>query len=190
MEKNNQLFFGKTICLGPIDHENDPPIIAQWSHNSDFLRLTDFRPVFPISEGQARKKLEQMDKEMEVYKTHYHFSIRLRSDDRLIGFAAVRWIEWTHAIGWVSLGIGDSHDRRKGYGTETLELLLFYAFNELNLHRLGAEMAEYNLGARHLFERCGFIEEVRRRQALRRAQKRWDILLYGLLRSEWEVRHA
>ncbi len=61
---------------------------------------------------------------------------------------------------------------------------------KLNLYRLGAEIADYNLGAKRLFEKAGFIEEVRRRQALVRAGRRWDLLLYGLLCPDWEAPHA
>ncbi|MBP1701288.1 MAG: family N-acetyltransferase, partial [Chloroflexi bacterium] len=63
------------------------------------------------------------------------------------------------------------------------------AFSELNLYRLGAEIPEYNLGALRLFEKVGFTQEVCRRQALNRDGRRWDALIYGLLRLEWEAQH-
>jgi len=108
----------------------------------------------------------------------------------LIGFATIRWIEWTHGSGWVHLGIGDPQDWRKGIGSEVLDLLLQYAFNELNLYRLTATIPQYNPGALRLFEKAGFIEEVRRREALNRDGRHWDLLLFGLLREEWEAQHA
>lgn len=190
MDIQKQLFVGAMTYLGPIDHEKDPPVISRWSHDPEYLRLVDIRPVYPISEGQAKMKLEALEKELDQSKNFFYFTIRIREDDRLIGFATIRWIEWMHGSGWIRLGIGDRQDWRKGFGTEVLDLLLEYAFNELNLHRLGAEIAENNLGAKRLFEKAGFIEEVRRRQALSRDGNQWDLLLYGLLRHEWKVRHA
>jgi RimJ/RimL family protein N-acetyltransferase len=35
------------------------------------------------------------------------------------------------------------------------------------------------------FEKAGFIVEVRRRQALNRDGRRWDLLHLGLLQQEW-----
>jgi len=127
---------------------------------------------------------------MEESKNIFYFTVRTREEDRLLGFAVIRWIEWVHGTGWIHLGIGEPKNWRKGFGTEVLDLVLEYAFNELNLFRLGAEIAEYNQGAKRLFEKAGFIEEVRRRQALSRDGRRWDLLLYGLLCQEWERRNA
>jgi RimJ/RimL family protein N-acetyltransferase len=190
MDIQKQLFVGRTICLGPIDHENDPQVISQWSNDPEYLRLVYNKPVYPISVGQARKQLEAVEKEMDESKNLFYFTIRAREKNRLLGFASIRWIEWTHGAGWVHLGIGDRQDRRKGYGTQALNLLLEFAFNELNLNRLGAEIAAYNPGARRLYEKAGFIEEVRRRQALSRDGRRWDLSLYGLLHQEWSARNA
>jgi RimJ/RimL family protein N-acetyltransferase len=64
-------------------------------------------------------------------------------------------------------------------------LMLNYAFNELGLHRLSAGVSEDNPRAVRFIERHGFQLEVRRRQAVLRDNQRWDMLLYGLLCSEW-----
>jgi RimJ/RimL family protein N-acetyltransferase len=64
---------------------------------------------------------------------------------------------------------------------------LHYAFAELNLHRLAAIIPEYNLAALQLFERAGFVEEVRQRQALARDGRRWDLLGYGIFRDHREA---
>jgi RimJ/RimL family protein N-acetyltransferase len=152
--------------------------------------MVDTAPAYPNSAAQAKKKLEALEKKLDESKNLYWFHIRDREDDRLLGFATIRWIEWTHGTGWVHLGIGNPQDWRKGLGTQVLDLLLDYAFSELNLYRLSAVIPEYNLGAQRLFQKAGFIEEVRRRQALNRDGRRWDLLMYGLLREEWEGRHA
>jgi RimJ/RimL family protein N-acetyltransferase len=185
MDLQKQLFLGPSIYLGPIDHENDPPVISQWSHDPEYLSLVDLKPIYPFTVGQAKKRLEAIEKDMDEHNHLYHFTMRANEGQRLLGFASISWIEWTHGSAWIQLGIGDRQDWRCGYGTQALDLLLEYAFNELNLNRLGAEMAEYNLGAKRLFTKAGFVEEVRRRQALSRDGRWWDIIAMGLLRGEW-----
>jgi RimJ/RimL family protein N-acetyltransferase len=44
-------------------------------------------------------------------------------------------------------------------------MLLRFAFAELNMFRVSANVAEYNDGALALMKKFGFTEEVRRRQA-------------------------
>jgi RimJ/RimL family protein N-acetyltransferase len=69
-------------------------------------------------------------------------------------------------------------------------MLLRFAFAELNLFRVSAALAEYNEPAIALFRKFGFVEETRRREALHRDNRRWDVTCYGLLQSEWESRFA
>jgi RimJ/RimL family protein N-acetyltransferase len=181
-----QLFEGELIRLAPIDAEKDAETISQWTHDPEYLRLIDPEPARPLSPGQVKKKLEEMDKEAEK-RTQFNFAIRLRDGDGLIGLASIRWIHWTHGAGWIQLSIGQPEDRGKGYGSEALKMLLRYAFDELNLHRLGAVTFEYNPGALRFLERNGFVVEVRRRQAINRDGQRGDVIILGLLRGEWSA---
>ena len=181
-----QLFEGKDIRFGPIDHEKDPEIESKWTHDSDFMRLMEINPARPMSAAIIKKQYEKLEKQIDENKNLYHFAIRAREDDRLIGKADVQWIEWTNGNGWIQLGIGSVEDRRKGYGTQTLNMLIRFAFAELNLFRVSARIPEYNEAALALFKRFGFVEEVRRRQALDRDGRRWDLLVFGLLSSDWQ----
>jgi hypothetical protein len=184
------LYEGEHICLGPIDHEKDAEVEARWTQDADYMKAVDFLPAHPLSVAQLKKKYEAIEKQMEEDKNFFYFTIRLRStdpeqNDRLVGFARIEWIEWTHGNGNLRLAIGDPADRRKGYGREALNLLLRFAFGELNLYRLSASIAEYNAPALALFKQAGFVEEVRRRQALNRDGRTWDVIHAGLLQAEW-----
>lgn len=190
MDIHTSLYEGQLIRLGPIDHENDPAIESRWTHDAEYLRLLDTVPARPVSPAEMKKKYEALEKEIEESKNQFYFTIRLRSDDpqqndRLVGFARLYEIEWNNGVSQVVLGIGDPDDRRKGYGSDTLKLLVRYVFSELNFYRLSALIPEYNLGALRLFQKVGFIEEVRRRQALNRDGRFWDLFHVGLLRDEW-----
>ena len=186
MKINVPLFESQHVCLAPIDHEKDAEIESRWTHNASYLRMLSSDPARPHSPEAIKKKYESIEDEMEKSKSMFYFTIRMRSDDRLIGFIRLYWIEWSNGSGKIQIGIGESKDRGKGFGTEVLQMVLRYAFAELNLHRLTAEVQEYNSAAIKLFEKCGFVEEVRRRQALNRFGRRWDELHLGILGYEWE----
>ncbi len=180
---NIQLFEGERVRLTPFDPDKDAEIESRWTHDPEYLRLLSADPARPLAPGQIKKKREEAAKE----KSHnrFEFAIRARADDRLIGFVRLHRIEWNNGNGWLVLGIGAAEDRRKGYGTEALQLILRYAFDELNLHRLSAATFEYNAGALRLLEKAGFAVEVRRRQAIHREGRRWDEIHLGLLREGW-----
>lgn len=54
----------------------------------------------------------------------------------------------------------------KGYGTAALRHVLDHAFGERNLHRVDLEVYDFNDRAIHLYEKLGFREEGRLRDAL------------------------
>ena len=180
-----QLFEAKDVRLGPIDHEKDPQIESKWTHNSDFLRMYEFDPARPMSAAMVKKGYEKLEKEIEEDKNLFYFAIRAREDDRLIGRALVHRIEWSNGNGWIRLGIGAEEDRHRGYGSQALGMLIRFAFAELNLFRVTAAVQEYNEPAIALLQKFGFVEEVRRRQALDRDGRRWDLLVFGLLKDDW-----
>ena len=191
-----QLFDGPRLRLAPVDPDHDAPIESAWTHDGEYLRLIDTAPARPLSPGQVKKKYEQLAKEPD--KT-FHFMLRLHDQPvkggspipgRLLGFARLLWVDWMHRAAVLNLGLGAPADRDQGYGQEALDLLLRYGFDELGLHRVAAFVGGYNLGAARFLERNGFLLETRRRQAVARDGRRWDMLQYALLRREWAARPA
>jgi RimJ/RimL family protein N-acetyltransferase len=184
-----QLFEGQDVRFGPIDHEKDAEIESRWMHDSEFMRMMEVVPARPLSAALIKKQYEKLEKEMDENKNLYYFTIRAREDDHLIGRASIQWIDWANGNGFLRLGIGAAEDRRKGYGTQALQMLLRFAFAELNLFRVSAIVPEYNLGAIALMKKFGFVQEVSRRKSLERDGRRWDLYVFGLLKDEWQY-HA
>jgi RimJ/RimL family protein N-acetyltransferase len=183
-----QLFEGQDIRFGPIDHEKDSEIESKWTHDSEFMRMMDTAPARPMSAAMIKKRYEKLEKQIEESKNLYHFMIRAKTDDRLIGTAEVERIEWANGNGFLRLGIGAAEDRGKGYGTQALQMLLRFAFAELNLFRVSAAVPEYNEAAIALVKKFDFVQEVCRRKSLERDGRRWDLYFFGLLNEEWQAR--
>jgi len=180
-----QLFEGQDIRFGPIDHEKDAEIESKWTHDSDFMRMMEVAPARPLSAALVKKQYEKLEKQMDEDKNLFYFTIRAREDDHLVGRAAVQWIEWANGNGFLRIGIGSAEDRGKGYGTQALQMLLRFAFAELNLFRVSAIVPEYNTAAIALLKKFGFVQEVCRRKSLERDGHRWDLYVFGLLKDEW-----
>jgi RimJ/RimL family protein N-acetyltransferase len=188
MSIDTQLFEGKFIRLGPIDHEKDAEVESRWTHDLSLMRALSRQPAIPLSIAQLKKKYEAIEKDMDESKRMFHFTIRGKEDDRLLGFIRIEGIEWTHGTCSLKLAIGDPMERNKGYGSEALELIMRFAFNELNLYRLSAVVGDDNQAGMRFFTRHGFLEEVRRRKSLLRDGQTWDLIHLGLLRDEWQAR--
>ena len=199
MEWNIPLFEGQLIYLASINPEKDAELESRWTHDAEYQRMLGTDLVRPLSPAQIRKIYTEIEKEMDEKGNQFYFTIRRlphvmnagssgNGAGDLLGFIRLDRIEWSQGVGSVSLGIGESIERGKGYGSDALRLLLRYAFGELNLFRLAAVVPEYNQAALRLFEKAGFKVEARQREALHRAGSRWDKNRFGLLREEWEMR--
>ncbi|PLS18011.1 GNAT family N-acetyltransferase [Bacillus sp. M6-12] len=179
---NNNLFYGDRIKLS-ASREEDAAIMVKWGEDTEYLRNVDTEIAFP-------KNKEEFEAEGKAAPNVAYFRLRTIKDDQLIGFAAIHSIEWNNRAGLLAMGIGDSSNRNKGYGSEALRLILRYAFNELNLDRVGLEVIEYNKGGIRAYEKAGFQQEGRKRSVVYRDGKRYDIIVMGVLRPEWEDIHT
>lgn len=87
-------------------------------------------------------------------------------------------------IGTVSICIISKY-QGLGYGSETMRWVIDWAFSFANLHRLQLTSNSFNAAAIHIYKRCGFVEEGRKREAVYFANQYYDLVEMGILRREW-----
>ena len=174
-----ELFKGKKIILTGRC-EGDTERAAEWYEDAEFARNVDTDVAYP-------RTPEEMEGFAARTPNAFPFYIRLAKNQELIGFIALHSIEWNNQVGTVSIGIGSQAHRGKGYAAEALALILQYAFCELNLYRVKLNAIDYNERALHLYRSAGFTEEGRGRGEVYRDGRRFDLVLMGILRPEWEA---
>jgi len=182
---NAALFTGKQVRLTAENPQVMGEAFSRWDRDSEFFRLLDNDPQALYS----RKKItDWLEKDIEKTENDsFFFSIRTLDQDQLIGFIAIWDIQWSHGSSWVSIGLGEREFWGKGFGTDAMRLILNYAFNELNLYRVTLFVFGYNERAIRSYQKAGFQIEGRFRQGIQRGGKRWDVILMGVLRSDWEA---
>ena len=177
----SDLFIGKLVRLA-APSEDEKAAFARWSTDPDYLRHLDDDPVRPMAAEHFTLPRK------EGASNSFEFRIRTLADDKLIGFVVLFSIKWNNGACTLAIGIGEPDFRGKGYGTDALNLAVGFAFRELNLHRVGLTVISYNAAAIRAYERVGFVQEGVRREAIHRDGKRYDEILMGILRAEWEQR--
>ncbi|PTY77439.1 GNAT family N-acetyltransferase [Heyndrickxia sporothermodurans] len=177
------LLTGETIKLTALT-EDDLTSITTWFENTTFTQLFDALPAVP----KTKSELTSWYEEFTDTNTQFLFAIRTRNKNNFIGYIEIDGILWNHGVGWISIAIGDNNNRGKGYGYESMELALDFAFYELNLNRVQLTVFDYNQSAISLYKKLGFQQEGSYREFIHRYGKRHDMLLFGLLKREWESR--
>ena len=179
------LLHGERVQLTALNRE-DAHIIAGWEQDTEFLRMLDASPAQPRGIDEIMRWMENGQKG----RNNFLFGVRTTAISELIGWIELDGIQWTHGSAGVGIAIGNRDYWGQGYGSEAMVLILQFAFHELNLHSIHLTAFAYNTRAIALYERLGFRREGAYREYLHRDGQRYDMLIYGILRREWEARNA
>lgn len=190
------MFIGQKVRLSAPDLDTDPPLIARWSRDPEFVQMLMSGIARPWTAAAVKKEFEEnlgvtggegaSEPKPGVFSFVIHTLPAGAEPARLVGMVDLNIDHWPHRDAWLGIGIGARADWGQGYGTDALRLILRYAFDELNLRRVTLSVFEYNERALHTYRKLGFVEEGRQRQRLLRFGKRWDMVVMGLLQAEWK----
>lgn len=76
--------------------------------------------------------------------------------------------------------------RGRGIGTAAISQIVEFAFVRCNLRRVHLQAIESNVGAIRAYEKAGFVTEGHQREHAWVRGRYEDIVVMGILRSEWE----
>jgi RimJ/RimL family protein N-acetyltransferase len=157
---------------------------ARWYSDPEIARLTRYQQS-PLSHDEVQRFFYSRIMGSDFLA----MAIHVRETDRLIGTCAFSQLDGDNGSTLYHITIGEPDAWGKGYGTEATELMLAHAFTRLALHRVGLTVFEFNARAIKAYEKCGFVEEGRARQAILREGRFWDEIHMSVLLDEWEARN-
>lgn len=115
------------------------------------------------------------------------YAIHKKDSDELIGCGMIAHINRHNRRCDLGIGLGwNKANWGKAYASETLQAIIGYGFQELDLNRIGAEIYEFNAPSIPLFERNGFHRDGIKRQYIFKDGVFKNEYIYSLLREDWE----
>ena len=156
------------------------PLYGEWYEDPEVWRLTSW-----ASAPLGVKAVQRLFEEREMSRTDDSFAIFRKGERDPIGIISLINLSEAHASADLSIIVGRPEDRDKGYGAEAIEAVLGYGFEKLKLHRIGLSVFDFNGIAISAYEKLGFREEGRMRQAIKRDHAFHDAILMSILSSEW-----
>lgn len=131
----------------------------QWINDSQVNQFLESR-FKPLTHSDLVEYINTVNLDM----SSIIFAIVDKKNDKHIGNIKLGPINWVHRYADVGIVIGPREYWGKGYASESIKLLMEYAFKRINLRRLTAGMYMSNIGSKKAFEKCGFIQEGIRRE--------------------------
>lgn len=184
------LYQSELVTLTAIRPESDAAIESRWMHDPDyFLSVKRAHPFQPLTAGQLKKAYEEGEKSAGRQGNRFHFAIRRRDDEELVGFLRLRASSWSNRAGVLQYSFAGPAEENR-FGPDVLRLAVRFAFDELNLHRLGSYVPEPHVERAEQLNRAGFRCEARRRNAVYRDGRLWDELVFGMVETEWNEKNV
>ena len=115
--------------------------------------------------------------------------VRELEDGQMIGTCTLHQIHLQNRRAEVGYALGRPY-WGSGYMNEAMHALVDYAFTNMKLHRLEADIDPRNEASAKSLERLGFQREGYLRERWIVGEEISDSALYGLLASEWNRRPA
>jgi len=167
---------GKKCYLSPMDL-NDAEKYTEWLNDLEITTgLQVYEGIFNVeSEREILKEISQK----------HNYSIIDIETNELIGSCGFSVIDNLNQTAENGIFIGNKKFWDKGYGTEAMVLLMDYGFKALNLHNIFLRVFSFNERAIRCYEKIGFKTIGRRREALKRGDKTFDIIFMDILYNEF-----
>lgn len=174
------LFESCKIILRKMTSE-DIELYHSWRNDVEVMKSTSpFLDIYHIDEtGEFVKQVILGSKSAKSY------IIVEKEHNKPIGITSLINIDYKNRNAECIIDIGDKNYWNKGYGTETMKLLLNYSFLEMNLHKISLRVFLFNDKAIKLYEKIGFKHEGRLRENIFREGKWHDIINMGILQNEY-----
>jgi RimJ/RimL family protein N-acetyltransferase len=171
---------GKLVGIRAVEN-TDLELLKNWRNNTEFRK--NFREV---------RELNSINQDNWFNKTNnspndYMFTIVSLEDNKPIGACGLLYINWINRSADFSfyIGINDYYIDNIGLAKESVELLIKYGFDNLNLNKIWMELYEFDTKKLIFFqEQFNFKIDGKLRANCFESGKYWDSFILSLLKSE------
>lgn len=170
----------KRLILRKIKAEDYKQMYENWACREECSRFFPWSAATDI-EVYKNRVLTWVDS----YKDDFYFNwlIELKEPKEAIGIINLHDVDTEHRSAETSYILAPEH-WGKGLMTEALKCVLRYAFEALELNRVGADVFEGNVASEKVLEKCGFQREGIAKEKYEKDGMYFDATLYGAFRKE------
>ena len=170
---------GALVRIRAIE-QGDLPTFVKWINDPEVTTHLQFEPPMSMEDEVAwyHHMMAGKDKAFVVETL----------DGRLIGNIGTVGLDWRNRKTDLGIMIGEKEFWSRGYGTDTITVMLRYLFDELGLNRVGLYADIGNHRAIRCYEKCGFVREGVVRHHRFKDGRYVDSVIMSVLRQDWDGR--
>lgn len=168
---------GEHVILRAFERE-DAERCYRWMNDPNIVRTLKSR--YPIA---FSNEVEWLERAMSPGPNERHFAVERKDDRTHIGNASLHDIDWVSRTSWFGLFIGEPTAWNRGFGSDAIETLVRFAFDEMNLYKLRINVFDYNERAKHVLQSRGFVQEGKLARDFYREGQWHDIVILSVFRD-------
>lgn len=168
---------GKTVYLRKLQ-KSDLNRTWEWLHTPEINNKIGVK--IPFSKD---KQLIWFNKLVET-KDKYIFAICNISNNNHIGNVSLDMIDFRHMNARLSIFIAENNHRGKGLGSEALQLLENFAFNNLKLHKIWCKTDAGDPKVFNFYKKKGFKQEGTLKEHELKQNKYIDKIIFAKINSQ------
>ena len=169
---------GERLYLRPLE-KSDLGVLQAWANDPELRGLTG--ETMPLS----HVGMEEFFERVRTDRDRVWFVVVNKETDQVIGEAGLLRMFYAWRTTDLSIILGDKTAWGKGFGTETINLLLDYAFGHLNFHRISIGVIGSNARALRFYEKVGFKREGLQRDGYYYDHAYQDFVMMSILEDEY-----
>lgn len=171
---------GKDIYLRPLDVDDLEGDYLQWVNDEEVSKHMGTLN-FPMTKGQ----LEEYFRDIVKSRKYAFFAIIEKKSNKHIGNVKLGPIDWINRLTEYGRMIGDKKSWGKGYSTEVVELMLKYAFERLNIHKVMVTVVATNTASIKSNEKVALKIEARLKDHVFKLGRWEDMVIMSITQDEY-----
>jgi RimJ/RimL family protein N-acetyltransferase len=173
----NKFMESERLFLAPISIDDVSTFMDCMNDEETRILARSRRDI--INELNGKEMVERLQKDEEG------FIICKKENDQKIGYTLIMDKDLYNREASLAIVIGKKENRGKGFGEETMKMVLKHAFIDLNLESIYLGVYEYNVKAIKLYERVGFKHVGKRRHAKILGNKMYNEVIMDMVSEEY-----
>ena len=172
---------GGPIYLRPPEEKDLEGNWYRWLNDPATTKYQN-KGIFPNTREKQRDYfISTMNSKSDVI-----FAIAEKKTGRHIGSTGLHKIDWVHRSAELGIVIGENECRGKGYGKLAWNMITYYGFHVLNLHRIYAIVVNENTASIKSAEASGFKIDGTMRDVFFKEGKYYSARLLSVLHDEFK----
>ncbi len=171
----------------------DAELIANWCNDKENIKYMSTLVRCKVhSKENIEKEINNIDPN---YERLFMICLKCKENEKgkegeeskefPIGHAGIDDLDFDDLRGEIFLMIGEKGEHSKGYGLETVKLLLNYGFNKLGLNSIFATVAVENKPSLRLLEKAGFKQVGIRREYNKINGRFVDEVFFDIIKTDY-----